>query len=83
MFCSSVGGTKTRAFPTKSGQNISSSVGGTKTSAFPTKCGQKCANLLCCNKISRAKPEKFFFRRSFIKKAKDECSYEVGTQVQT
>ena len=34
------GFTKTRAFPTKSGQNISSSVGFTKTRAFPTKSGQ-------------------------------------------
>ena len=34
------GFTNIRAFPTKSGQNISSSVGFTKTMAFPTKSGQ-------------------------------------------
>ena len=34
------GFTKTRAFPTKSGQNISSSVGFTKTRAFAAKSGQ-------------------------------------------
>ena len=32
--------TKTRAFPTKSGQNITTSVGFTKTRSFPTKSGQ-------------------------------------------
>jgi hypothetical protein len=31
---------KSRAFPTKCGQNISSSVGGTKIRAFPAKSGQ-------------------------------------------
>ena len=33
------GFTKTRAFPTKSGQNISSSLGVTKIRAFAWKCG--------------------------------------------
>ena len=52
-----LGFTKSRAFPTKSGQNISSSVGFTKTRAFATKSGQNCANLLCRNNISWALPE--------------------------
>ena len=57
---SSVGGTKSRAFPHKSCQNISSSVGGTKSRAFPHKCRQNCTNLLCRNNISRALPENYF-----------------------
>jgi hypothetical protein len=39
------GFTKTRAFPTKSGQNISSSVGFTKTRAFAAKSGQNISSL--------------------------------------
>ena len=54
---SSVGGTKTRAFPTKYGQNISSSVGVTKTRAFPTKCGQNISSSVGGTK-TRAFPTK-------------------------
>ena len=52
---SSVGFTKTRAFPTKSGQNNSSSLEFTKTRAFAAKSGQ---NISRRNNISQASPEK-------------------------
>ena len=45
------GFTKTRGFPTKSGQTISSSVGFTKTRAFPTKSGQTISSSIGFTKI--------------------------------
>ena len=45
------GFTKTRAFRTKSGQNISSSVGFTKTRAFAAKSGQNISSSLGVTKI--------------------------------
>jgi hypothetical protein len=47
------GFTKTSAFPTKSGQNISSSVGFTKTRTFAAKSGQNISSSLGVTK-SRA-----------------------------
>ena len=53
---SSVGFTKSRAFPTKSGQNISSSIEFTKTRAFAAKSGQ---NISSSNNIHlRLHPKK-------------------------
>ena len=51
------GFTNTRAFPTKSGQNISSSVGISKTRTFVAKSGQNISSSLGVTK-SRAYPAK-------------------------
>ena len=61
------GFTNTRAFPTKSGQNISSSVGITKTRAFAAKSGQNISSSLGVAKS-----------RTFVAKSGQNISSSVG-----
>jgi hypothetical protein len=59
--------TTTRAFPTKSGQNISSSVGFTKTRAFAAKSGQNISSSIGFTKS-----------RAFATKSGQNISSSVG-----